>query len=362
MTAGNILVVDTLQSSDQALFSSLQGEGYQVFRVGEKDAILDVYQREEIDLVLVSVDQKGLNGFEILSRLKSYDPQVKVILYTDHGSKEQVVKALRMGAAEFLEKPLQVEMLTSIFDQLLGLDRVDSDLQGSLRSMSLASIIQVNCEERNTGGLHLRNRGKEGRIYFKDGRVVHASLGNTIGTEAVYQLLNWEKGQFRLEMDQAPPLKTIDAGWSELVLEGLRRIDESAVSRGIDWESAGFEQQDQPESTRPDIHQRIMKAVAAVQDVEGVLVCTPEGDVHAHQGEGITRELAGLAGYILRQVKDLGSLMEATHPKWILLGGEKAKLLILQENAMLFCLQVSKRAADEMLIQNVRTTIMRYQS
>lgn len=66
-------------------------------------------------------------------------------------------------------------------------------------------------------------------MFFADGNVVHAELGSLVGEEAVYELLSWEDGPFELKMDISTSERTIDVGWSGLLLEGMRRIDEHAV-------------------------------------------------------------------------------------------------------------------------------------
>jgi predicted regulator of Ras-like GTPase activity (Roadblock/LC7/MglB family) len=101
---------------------------------------------------------------------------------------------------------------------------------GRLSTMGLPSIVQVNCEERNEARLRLQHQGQEGTIFFADGRAVHAGLGSQVGEEAVYELLSWEDGTFELEMGVSPPERTIEVGWSSLLLEGMRRIDESTAA------------------------------------------------------------------------------------------------------------------------------------
>jgi len=105
-------------------------------------------------------------------------------------------------------------------------------LKGNLRDMSLSDIVQMACKSRSQACLLVRSQDGQASIFFADGNVVHAVLDSRTGEEAIYELLTWEDGEFELEMDVPPPERTITVGWSGLLLEGMRRIDE----RTAGWE------------------------------------------------------------------------------------------------------------------------------
>jgi hypothetical protein len=104
-------------------------------------------------------------------------------------------------------------------------------IKGNLKDMNLSSIITLNCNEGKRACLHIKHKGKEATIFFDAGQVVHAALGSEEGEEVIHQLLNWDKGTFEMEQNVAPPKHTITSHWQTLLLDGIRRIDESAVDR-----------------------------------------------------------------------------------------------------------------------------------
>jgi len=95
--------------------------------------------------------------------------------------------------------------------------------------MSLASLISINCNEMNQARLLVRHQEREATLFFEDGNIVHASLDSREGADAVYELLTWGEGEFKLEHGVPPPRHTVTTGWSALLLEGVQRIDERAV-------------------------------------------------------------------------------------------------------------------------------------
>lgn len=101
-------------------------------------------------------------------------------------------------------------------------------IEGDLKDIGLGNIVQLLCLERRKGRLQLRQGEDGGTIFFQEGEIVHATSGELTGTEAVYKLLTWDWGWFRMT-DQATPFRnTINLNWKNLLLNGMRRIDEKA--------------------------------------------------------------------------------------------------------------------------------------
>ncbi len=101
--------------------------------------------------------------------------------------------------------------------------------QGSLAELHLPDIIQLVSVSGKTGVFHLTDGDQRGQIYLKDGRIVHAELGDLSGEEAVYALAIWRQGEFRFDAAVAPPHPTIQKSNTSLLMEAARRLDEWRV-------------------------------------------------------------------------------------------------------------------------------------
>ncbi|HEX2980744.1 MAG TPA: DUF4388 domain-containing protein [Anaerolineaceae bacterium] len=99
-------------------------------------------------------------------------------------------------------------------------------MQGSIREMSIADIIQHNCQDRKIAELVVSNDGSEAHLYFRDGAIVHAVMGPLVGEEVIYHVLSWADGAFILEPNINCAETTIKKHWTNLLLEGAKRIDE----------------------------------------------------------------------------------------------------------------------------------------
>jgi hypothetical protein len=92
--------------------------------------------------------------------------------------------------------------------------------------MSLPSICQIICLERRRVELTIKRRTERATILFENGEIVHASIGKLEGEEAVYHLLAWTEGNFRAATDTEIPRRTIAMRWDQLMMEGMKRLDE----------------------------------------------------------------------------------------------------------------------------------------
>ncbi len=100
-------------------------------------------------------------------------------------------------------------------------------VKGNLKDISLTNLIQINCQSKVTGRLKLNNGIQQAHIYFSEGNIVHADLGNRLGEEAFNEILGWDVGQFELESGLSSKDHTITMHWSNLLLSGLHQLDES---------------------------------------------------------------------------------------------------------------------------------------
>jgi DNA-binding response OmpR family regulator/predicted regulator of Ras-like GTPase activity (Roadblock/LC7/MglB family) len=228
MSSERILVVDDEQNIVKSCTKMLEVVGFDAIGTTNGHEAVEMSRAEGFDLVLVDLRMPEISGLDVLREIKAHDEEATVVIFTAYGTKDSAVEALRLGAAEFLEKPLETDVLVGTVQRLLDQEN-GSTVRGNIRTLSLSSIIQINCEERNQACLRVRQGGEEGRVYFADGAVTHAETGSRQGEEAFYEILKWDRGTFELKMGLEAPEQTIDMGWSSLLMEGMRRIDESAV-------------------------------------------------------------------------------------------------------------------------------------
>jgi hypothetical protein len=101
--------------------------------------------------------------------------------------------------------------------------------QGSLKELPLPDIIQLVSVSGKTGKFTLSRDEDRGFIYLKNGQMVHASIGDLIGEEAIYSLAIWNQGDFQFNPGEEPDRQTITKSNTNLLMEAARRLDEWRV-------------------------------------------------------------------------------------------------------------------------------------
>ena len=101
--------------------------------------------------------------------------------------------------------------------------------QGSLKELPLPDIIQLVSVSGKTGKFTLTRDADRGYIFLKNGQMVHASVGDLTGEEAIYSLAIWNHGDFQFEPGQEPDRQTITKSNTNLLMEAARRLDEWRV-------------------------------------------------------------------------------------------------------------------------------------
>lgn len=122
MAKGRILIVDDEASIVRSLEGILADEGFDVIQARDGEAALALLQAQSCDLVLLDLWMPGIDGIQTLQRLKALQTNVCIIVMSGHGNIETAVKATRLGAFDYLEKPLSLDnVLSSVnaaFDHL----------------------------------------------------------------------------------------------------------------------------------------------------------------------------------------------------------------------------------------------------
>ena len=114
-----IMVVDDENAMRESLAGWLSKEGYRTLTAGSGPEALALQAEKACDLLLVDIKMPGMDGLELLRRLKSEHPDVLVVMITAYGSIENAVEAMKQGASDYLLKPFDPEHLLLIIDKLL---------------------------------------------------------------------------------------------------------------------------------------------------------------------------------------------------------------------------------------------------
>src|ERR671910_284807 len=105
----SILIVDDEPGVRSALGGVLRDEGYEVDAAESGEACLDILASEEYDVVVLDIWLPGMDGLATLARMRERQVDAQVVIISGHGNVESAVRAIKMGAFDFVEKPLSLE-------------------------------------------------------------------------------------------------------------------------------------------------------------------------------------------------------------------------------------------------------------
>lgn len=115
-----ILMVEDDCVSRNYLYTFLQQKGHTVITAENGSAALDYFKAQLFDLVLADIKMPELNGIELLRKISIYKTErdFDVLIITGHGDMETAIESLRIGASDYLLKPIDIKVLASVLDRL----------------------------------------------------------------------------------------------------------------------------------------------------------------------------------------------------------------------------------------------------
>ncbi|MFC1856341.1 sigma-54-dependent transcriptional regulator, partial [Thermodesulfobacteriota bacterium] len=143
-----VLLVDDKKSILRTLSGALKDEGYDTILAKSGEEALESINNELPDLVMLDIwMEPGIDGIETLKRIKNDFPHMQVIMMSGHGNIETAVKSIKLGAFNFIEKPLNIDKLLIAMEQALNFNKLEEE-NALLKSKVLKSYdIIGECDE-----------------------------------------------------------------------------------------------------------------------------------------------------------------------------------------------------------------------
>jgi len=124
MPGEKILVVDDEPGMRSLLGKVLGKEGYFVTAFEKGGDALEAMASEDFDLAVLDIEMPGMNGIELLKKIKEKELSLNVVMITAYGSLQSAVEAMRLGAYDYLTKPFQVEEIKLVVEKALERERL----------------------------------------------------------------------------------------------------------------------------------------------------------------------------------------------------------------------------------------------
>lgn len=125
----SILIIDDEETQRNVLSGYLQKKGFKVFSASSGDSGIDIAKSNLIDIVLSDYKMPDKTGIEVLAEVKSINPEISFVIITAYGTVENAVKAIRLGAYDYISKPVDLDELDILIERIIETKNLKSEIK-----------------------------------------------------------------------------------------------------------------------------------------------------------------------------------------------------------------------------------------
>lgn len=137
----NILIVDDESAIRESLKDILEDEGYKASAAESGETCLEQLRKKSFDVVLLDIWLPGMDGLETLEQIREIDNSPEVIIISGHGTIETAVRATKLGAFDFLEKPLSLERTLILVKNAIDAKKLRQENRDLRKQLAPKSVI-----------------------------------------------------------------------------------------------------------------------------------------------------------------------------------------------------------------------------
>lgn len=231
------LLVDPDPEETTVLELRMIEQGFEVKIARTADQAHKMLAEGNIDIVISELELPQGDGLTLLAeaRKQPWGKEMPWVMHTRRQGRSDAQHAFDLGVIDYVAKPTAADVLVAKLKARLDSRRNSGTaksgnaggVNGSLKEMGLPDMVQVLFHGRKTGNLKIRRGSDAGEIHFQEGAVVNAIWGAKKGADAFYEMIKLTDGEFALDPSYKPQERLIHESAEALLLEGMRRMDES---------------------------------------------------------------------------------------------------------------------------------------
>jgi DNA-binding response OmpR family regulator len=248
-----VLVVD----DDREMLLSLEeglmkyDETFSILTAEDGLGAMDQLKKSTISLVVTDLKMPRMDGFSLLSHIMEHYPEIPVIIITGYSTSEMERLAREGGAIGYIAKPFMIHDLAK---RIITTLRKEAD-GGTLHSVSSGIFLQLMEMEEKTCTLRLveKSSGKQGVLFFLDGRLLDARCDSLRGEAAAYEIFSWDDVSLNIQNACRQRERRIHRDLQAVLLDAMRLKDElRRMGRGVSsGKKPGFPAKDKIKRVSP---------------------------------------------------------------------------------------------------------------
>jgi len=235
-----ILVAESDAQTLRIVKEALLQNGFVIHFAHSFELAMQLTVKNKPDLILSEINLADMDGREFM-RMVRKTPEISntpFIFLTSRTLIHDKVSTLEAGADDYITKPFNENELIARIKAVLRRTNLssistltkDDGIKGNLKDIHLIDLIQLLDMGRKTAVIQIEGEGKEGRVYFEGGEVIHAVCGRLFGKEALFDLLSIQDGIFIIHHHITSKIRSIHLSPTNLVMEAMCWLDENKIS------------------------------------------------------------------------------------------------------------------------------------
>lgn len=227
-----ILIVDDEERMCQSLSKLLSDLGYQTKSVAVASQAVKEVQSHSYDLVLTDIKMPGMDGFDLLKAAKGKDKDSVVVFMTGYGSLESAIKAISLGAYDYLLKPLELEDLKLTVQRGLQKRKNDQEKNKLLNELQAANVA-LEKKVRELDALHQAGKSISTTVELKELLPSLLQLATQVIGAKIGSIMLWDENRQELKIEAAIGLEP------RIVQETVLKLGDSiaghVAEKGLPW-------------------------------------------------------------------------------------------------------------------------------
>ncbi|MCD6132090.1 MAG: response regulator [Candidatus Hydrothermae bacterium] len=216
-----VLIVDDEEDILWGLSEELSRHNLEVDTASNGSEALEKIKNKKYDFLITDIRMPGLSGSELLLEAQKIQPDLKVIVMTAYGSEEVKEDVLSKGAISYLEKPFDFEQLLDIVEE-----KAKAGEEETISKLSLVQFLQLVSMEGQSCEITVATPEGKGKIYFIEGELVNAHIGNLKGEKAFAKIFEYKDSKFNVNWTTPKVKREIEKPLHALLLRVVAKQEE----------------------------------------------------------------------------------------------------------------------------------------
>ena len=197
--------------------------GHHCLLVPSDAAAMDWARRHQrCDLLLTELEAEGINGLGLGSALSEIFSGLQVLFFPNYSSDEC---RLEVPESKVFPEPI-------VGDELLAaIERAEQTPKEAPDLFRVVDVLQMCCLSRRSGAVQMVKEEKNGLVFLRNGKIVHAETTTARGRDALFEIVGWNYVEFAYERSVRPPLETITNEWDEILIGAVMSEKDERKSR-----------------------------------------------------------------------------------------------------------------------------------